>query len=89
MSQYFPKPYKPFGGDFNVKIDLSNYATNSDLKNTSHVDANSFLLKSNIASLKAVVDKLDINKLTPVPNDLAQLSNVGKFNVLIDTTSLF
>ena len=26
MSQYFPKPYEPFGGEINVKVDLSNYA---------------------------------------------------------------
>ena len=32
MSQYFPKPYEPFGGDINVKIDLSNYATKKVLK---------------------------------------------------------
>ena len=32
MSQYFPKPYEPFGGDINVKVDLQNYATKSDLK---------------------------------------------------------
>ena len=28
MSQYFPKPYEPFGGEINVKVDLSNYAKN-------------------------------------------------------------
>ena len=27
VSQYFPKPYKQFGGDINVTVDLSNYAT--------------------------------------------------------------
>ena len=32
MSQYFPKPYEPFGGDINVKVDLSNYATKADIK---------------------------------------------------------
>ena len=36
MSQYFPKPYESFNGDINVKVDLSNYAT--DIKNISHVD---------------------------------------------------
>ena len=78
MSQYFPKPYEPFGGDINVKVDLSNYATKIDLKNVSHVDVNSFALKSNLANLKTEVDKLDIDKSTPVPNDLAKLSNVVK-----------
>ena len=66
MSQYFPKPNEPFSGDINVKVDLSNYATKSDLKNILHVDANSFALKSNLASLKTEVDKLDIDKLTPI-----------------------
>ena len=78
MSQYFPKPYEPFGGDINVKVYLSNYATKTDLKNVTHIDARSFGLKSNLASLKTEVDKLDIDKLTPVLNDLAKLSNVGK-----------
>ena len=66
MSQYSPKPYEPFGGDINVKVDLSNYATKADIKNISHVDTSSFALKSNLASLKTEVDKLDINKLVPV-----------------------
>ena len=78
MSQYFPKPYEPFGGDINVKVDLSNYAKKSDLKNVSHVNVSSFTLKSNLASSKTEVDKLDIDKLTPVPNDLSKLSNVVK-----------
>ena len=39
MSQYFPKPYEPFGGDINVKVDLSNYATKANIKNNSHVDS--------------------------------------------------
>ena len=47
MSQYFPKRYEPFGGDSNVKVDLSNHATKTDLKNISHVDASGFALKSN------------------------------------------
>ena len=78
MSQYFPKPYEPFGGDINVKVDLSNYATKTDLKNVLHVDVSSFALKSNSASLKAEVDKLNINKLVPVPVDLSKLSDVVK-----------
>ena len=75
MSQYFPKP---FGEDINVKVDLSNYATKTDLKNVSHVDVSSFALKSNLASLNTEVDKLDIDKLVPVPVDLSKLSYVVK-----------
>ena len=63
MSQYFRKPYEPFGGVINVKVDLSNYATKTDIKNISHVDTSSFALKSDLARLKTEVDKLDIDKL--------------------------
>ena len=82
MSQYFPKPHEPFGGDINVKVDLSNYATKTDIKNISHVDTSSFALKSNLASLKTEVDKLDIDKLVPVPVDLSKLRDVVKNNVV-------
>ena len=85
MSQYFPKPYEPFGGDINVKVDLSNYATKTDFKNVSHVDVSSFALKSNLASLNTEVDKLDIDKLAPVSDDLAKLSNVLKNNFVKKT----
>ena len=85
MSQYFPEPYEPFGGDINVKVDLSNYATKTDLKNISHIDVSSYALKSNLASLKTEVDKLDIDKLTSVPIDLAKLSNVVKNDVVKKT----
>ena len=78
MSQYFPKPYELFDGDINAKVDLSNYATKADIKNISHVDTSSFALKSNLASLKTEVDKLDINKLVPVPVDLSKLSDAVK-----------
>ena len=60
MSQYFPKAYEPFGGDINVKVYLSNYVTETDLKKVTHVDVSSFALKSNLASLKTEVDKPDI-----------------------------
>ena len=85
MSQYFPKPYEPFGEDINVKVDLSIYVANTDLKYISHVDASSFALKSNLASLKTEIDKLDFDELTPVPNDLAKLSNVVKNDIVRKT----
>ena len=62
MSQYFPKPFRNFGGDINVKVDLSNYATKTDLKNVTHVDTSSFALRTNLASLKTEVDQSDIDK---------------------------
>ena len=82
MSQYFPKPYEPFGGDINVKVDLSNYATKADIKNISDVDTSSFARKSNLASLKTEIDKLDIEKLVDVSADLSKLSNVVKNDVV-------
>ena len=85
MSQYFPKPYEPLGGDINVKVDLLNYATKTDLKSATHVDVSSFAIKSDLANLKTKVDKLDIDKLTPVPDDLAKLSNVVKNDVVKKT----
>ena len=85
MSQYFPEPYEPFGGDINVKGDLSNYATKADLKNISHIDVKSYALKSNLASLKTEVDKLDIDKLTSVTINLAKISNIVKNDVVKKT----
>ena len=82
MSQYFPKPFRSFGGNINVKVDLSNYATKTDLKNVTHVDTSSFALKINLANLKTKVDKLDIDKLVPVPVDLSKLSDVVKNDVV-------
>ena len=75
MSQYFPKPFKSFGGNKNVKVDLSNYATKTDLKNVAHVDTSGFALKTNLPNLKTEVDKLGIDKLAPVPVDLSKLSD--------------
>ena len=82
MSNFFPEPYEPFGGDINVKFDLSNYATKSDLKNVTHVDTSSFASKTNLAILKNEFDELDIDKLVPVPTDLSKLNNVVKNNAV-------
>ena len=70
MSQYFPKPYEPFGRNINVRVDLSNYATKDDIKDILHVDTSRFALKTNLANLKSEVDKLDVDKLKPIPTDL-------------------
>ena len=82
IRQYFPKPYEPFGGDINVKVDMSNYATKADIKNISHIDTSGFALKSNLGSLKTEVDKLHIEKLVPVPVYLSKLSDVVKKDVV-------
>ena len=81
MCQYFPKPYEPFGGDINVRVDLSNYAIKADIKNILHIDTSSFAIKSNLASLKTEVDKIYIDKLVPVLVDLSKLSDVVKNDV--------
>ena len=80
MSQYFPKTYEPFGGDINVKVDLSNYASKTDIQNIFHIDTSSFALKLNLASLKSEVDKLDIDKVVPV--NLSKLSDVVRNDVV-------
>ena len=82
MSQYFPKPFRSFGGNINVKVDLSNYATKTDLKNVTHVDTSNFALKTNLASLKTEVNKLDIDNLAPVSVDYGKLSDVVKNDVV-------
>ena len=82
MSNYFRRCYKRFDGDIRVKVDLSNYATKTDLKNVSHFDVSSFALKSNLASLKTEVDKIDAGKLKTVP---VKLSNVVKNYVIKKT----
>ena len=83
MSQYFPKPFNShFGDSIKVKIDLSNYATKTDIKNISHVDTLSFALKTNLDTLKTEVDKSNIDKLLPIPVDLSKLSDVVKMMLL-------
>ena len=84
MSQYFREPYESFGGDINVKVDLSNYVTKAHVKNILHVNTLSSALKTNLATLKTEVDKLDIDKLVPVPVDLSKLSDLVKNDVKKD-----
>ena len=85
MSQYFP-PYNNSSNNIKVELDLSNYATKDDVKNITHVDVSSYATKTNLAALKTEVDKIDIDKLKTVPDDLAKLSNVVKNEVVKKTT---
>ena len=80
MSQYFP-PYNNSSKNIKVELDLSNYATEDDVKNVTHTDVSSFASKTNLAALKTEVDKIDVDKLKTVPDDLAKLSNVVKNEV--------
>ena len=75
IAGYFA-PYRSYGGGITVELDLSNYATKTDLKNVTHVDVSSFSSKTNLASLKTEVDQLDIDKLKVVPTDWSKLGNV-------------
>ena len=84
MSEYFPKP-SSHEKKIKVKIDLTNYATKEDIGNITHVDTSDFALKTNLANLKTEVDKLNIDKLVPIPNDLSKLSNVVKYDVVKKT----
>ena len=82
MSQYFLKPFRSFGGNIIVNVDLSNYAKKTDLKNITHVDTSNCALKTNLTRLKTEVDNLDIDKIAPVPVDLSKLSDVVKMMLL-------
>ena len=81
MSTYYP-PYKSSSNIVKVELDLANYATKDDGKNITHLDVSSFASKTNLAVLKAEVDKIDTDKLKTVPNDLAKLTNAVKMRLL-------
>ena len=85
MRQCFSEPYEPFGRDISVKLDLSNHATKADFKNATGIDTSKLFVKSDLASLKVEMDKLDIKKLVPVPVDLSKLSDVVKNDVVKKT----
>ena len=82
MSEYFPKPYQPFGGNITVKVDLGNYATKLELKEAIGIGTSNFALKSNLVSLKSEIDKIDADKLKTVPVDLSKSSNVVNNDVV-------
>ena len=74
MSPYY-LPHKSSSSNVKVELDLTNYATKTNLKNITHVDVSSFASKTNIAALKTEVDKIDVNKLKTAPVNLAKLTN--------------
>ena len=75
MSQYFP-PYRSFGANVKVELDLSSYATKTDLKEATGTDTSNFALNLILASLKTENDKIDVDKLKTVSVDFSELSNV-------------
>ena len=66
-----------------IELDLSNYATKSEVKKS--VDTSQFAKRVDLSSLKSEIDKLDIDKLKPVPTDLSKLSNVVDNDVIKNT----
>ena len=74
---YYP-PYKSSSNNIKVELDLTNYATKTDLNNITHVDTSSFASKTNLAALKSEVDKIDIDKLKTAPTDFAKLTNAAE-----------
>ena len=81
---YYP-PYKSSSNNVKVELDLTNYATKTDLKNITHVDVSSFASKTNLAALKTEVDKIDTDKLKTAPADLAKLTNAIENDVVKKT----
>ena len=81
---YYP-PYKSSSNNVKEELDLTNYATKTDLKNITHVDVSSFGTKTNLAAVKTEVDKIDTDKLKPAPADLAKLTNAIENDVVKKT----
>ena len=82
LSKSFPKQCEQFGGDINVKVDLSNYTTKTDFKNATRIDTSKLAAKCNLVSLKAEDDKLDIDELISVPTNVSNLkSEVDKLDI--------
>ena len=84
MSQYYP-PYRSSSDNIKVELDLTNYATDTDLNNITHVDVSSFASKTNLAALNTEVDKIDADKLKTAPTDLAKLANAIENDVVKKT----
>ena len=84
MSTYYP-PYKSSSNNIKVELDLTNYATKTDLKNITHADVSSFASKTNLAALKTEVDKIDADKLKTTPIVLDRLRNLVKNDVVKKT----
>ena len=86
MTTYYP-PYKSSSNNIKVELDLTSYVTKTDLKSITHIDVSSFASKTNLSALKTEVDKIDVDKLKTVPDDLAKLSNVVK-NEVVEKTDI-
>ena len=81
---YYP-PYKSSSNNVKVKLDLTNYATKTDLNNITHTDVSSFASKTNLAALNTEVDKIDADKLKTAAVDLAKLTNAVNNDIVKKT----
>ena len=81
----YDPPYKSSSNSVKVELDLTNYATKTDLKNITHVDVSSFASKTNLAALKTEVDKIDTDKLKTATTDLAKLTNAIENDIVKKT----
>ena len=81
---YYP-PHKSSSNIIKVELDLTNYATKTDLKNITHVDVSNFASKTNLPALKTEVDKIDTDELKTTPTDLAKLTNAIENDVVKKT----
>ena len=73
---------KSLRGKKKVELDLSNFATKTDLKNATGINTSSFAKKVDVADSKSNIDKLDIDKLKNIATNLSNLkSKVDKVNV--------
>ena len=81
---YYP-PYKSSSNNVKAELDLTNYATKTDLKNITLKNMSSFASKTNLAALKTEADKIDTDKLKTAPTDLAKLTNAIENDVVKKT----
>ena len=88
MSQCFLKLYERSGENIQVELGLSNYATKVDLKGGTSADTSNLVAKSDLASLKAEVNKIDIGKLKTAPADLSELSKNVVDNDVVQKLSM-
>ena len=84
MSKYF-LPYNNSSENIKLELDLSNYATKKVIKDITPIDASGFASKTNLATLKTEIDKIDTDKLKTVPIDLTKLTNAVKNEVVEKT----
>ena len=74
---FLPESYSHSKNKIKLGLDLSNYTIKSDLKAATGLDTSEFAEKSNIASLKSDIDKIDIDQLVNVPSCLNSLKRIG------------